>query len=214
VVDDGSPHRRNFGHPAGLCHAVTLPARANARRSWPSARWALGSLRPSTPAWRQWGLEDFEYICKLDMDLELPARYFELLDGANGEQPAHRPLLPASLGSFTPHHGTLVPEICGDEMSVGHDQILSHHLLQRDRGFVRQVMWMASIATVAACLAGLAESRDWDPIRFIPPASAGCQPEGHLDWTGSRWIRPILMGTLAALLYGRSRINRLPAHPP
>ena len=24
-------------------------------------------------------LEDFDYVCKLDMDLDLPARYFELL---------------------------------------------------------------------------------------------------------------------------------------
>ena len=35
-------------------------------------------------------LEDFDYLCKLDMDLDLPARYFELADAADGEQSAHR----------------------------------------------------------------------------------------------------------------------------
>ena len=35
-------------------------------------------------------LDDFDYLCKLDMDLDLPARYFELADAADGKQSAHR----------------------------------------------------------------------------------------------------------------------------
>ncbi len=36
---------------------------------------------------------DFTYVCKLDLDLDLPPRYFEILDRADGGRAAHRDLL-------------------------------------------------------------------------------------------------------------------------
>src|ERR1700730_7358327 len=63
-------------------------------------------------------LEDFDYICKLDMDLDLPVRYFELLM----ERMESNPRIGTTSGKpwfVHPQRGTLVPEICGDEMSVG-----------------------------------------------------------------------------------------------
>src|SRR5246500_3642950 len=62
-------------------------------------------------------LEDFDYLCKLDMDLDLPVRYFELLM----ERMECDPRLGTTSGKpwfVHPKSGTLVQEVCGDEMSV------------------------------------------------------------------------------------------------
>jgi hypothetical protein len=36
-------------------------------------------------------LEDFDYVCKLDLDLDLPSRYFEVLIQRMEEDPASAP---------------------------------------------------------------------------------------------------------------------------
>src|SRR5262249_43957548 len=62
-------------------------------------------------------LDDFDYLCKLDMDLDLPPRYFELL----AERMEATPRLGTTSGKpyfVHPRTGALVPEVCGDEMSV------------------------------------------------------------------------------------------------
>ena len=63
-------------------------------------------------------LEDFDYLCKLDMDLDLPVRYFELLM----QRMESDPRVGTTSGKpwfVHPQTGALVPEVCGDEMSVG-----------------------------------------------------------------------------------------------
>ena len=77
-------------------------------------------------------LEDFDYLCKLDMDLDLPVRYFELLM----QRMESDPRVGTTSGKpwfVHPQSGALVPEVCGDEMSVGNDQVLSRRLFQGDR---------------------------------------------------------------------------------
>ena len=74
-------------------------------------------------------LEDFDYLCKLDMDLDLPVRYFELLM----QRMESDPRVGTSSGKpwfVLPQSGALVPEICEDEMSVGMTKVLSRRLLQ------------------------------------------------------------------------------------
>ena len=44
-----------------------------------AGKWGRASSRLSTRASSTVRLEDFDYLCKLDMDLDLPVRYFELL---------------------------------------------------------------------------------------------------------------------------------------
>ena len=63
-------------------------------------------------------VDDFDYICKLDMDLDLPTRYFELLM----QRMESDPRVGTTSGKpwfVYPGRGTLVREVCGDEMSVG-----------------------------------------------------------------------------------------------
>ena len=77
-------------------------------------------------------LDDFDYLCKLDMDLDLPVRYFELLM----QRMESDPRIGTTSGKpwfVHPQSGALAPEVCGDEMSVGHDQVLPRRLFRGDR---------------------------------------------------------------------------------
>src|ERR1700724_2840074 len=85
-------------------------------------------------------LEDFDYLCKLDMDLDLPVRYFELL--------MHRMESDPRIGTTSgkpwfvhPQSGALVPEVCGDEMSVGMTKCYRVACFKGHGGFVRRVVW-------------------------------------------------------------------------
>src|SRR5262245_6339824 len=81
-------------------------------------------------------LDDFDYLCKLDMDLTLPARYFELLM----QRMEGNPRIGTTSGKpwfIHPQTGALVPEVCGDEMSVGMTKFYRVSCFREIGGFVR-----------------------------------------------------------------------------
>src|ERR1700761_2866297 len=85
-------------------------------------------------------VDEFDYVCKLDLDLDLPPRYFELLM----ERMEANPRLGTSSGKpyfIAPRTAELVPEVCGDEMSVGMTKFYRVQCFREIGGFVRQVMW-------------------------------------------------------------------------
>jgi hypothetical protein len=85
-------------------------------------------------------VEDFDYVCKLDMDLHLPVRYFELLMRRMESDP--RVGTTSGKPWFVhPQSGALMPEVCGDEMSVGMTKFYRVACFKEIGGFVRQVMW-------------------------------------------------------------------------
>ena len=146
-------------------------------------------------------LEDFDYLCKLDMDLDLPARYFELLM----ERMESNPRIGTTSGKpwfVHPQSGALVPEVCGDEMSVGMTKFYRVACFKEIGGFVRQVMWDGIDCHRARMLGWIAESVDLEADPLRPSAPARRQPQGHLDRAGSGRLRPIFHGDLAALLSG------------
>src|SRR6202023_758339 len=101
-------------------------------------------------------LEDFDYLCKLDMDLDLPARYFELLM----ERMESDPRVGTTSGKpwfVHPQRGTLEPEICGDEMSVGMTKFYRVACFQEIGGFVGQGMWDGIGWPRARLLGGVAD---------------------------------------------------------
>jgi biofilm PGA synthesis N-glycosyltransferase PgaC len=134
-------------------------------------------------------LEDFDYLCKLDMDLDLPVRYFELL--------MHRMESDPRVGTTSgkpwfvlPQSGALVPEVCGDEMSVGMTKFYRAACFKEIGGFVRQVMWDGIDCHRARMLGWIAESIDHESLRFVHLR----QPQGHLDWAASEGVRAVLHG--------------------
>lgn len=84
-------------------------------------------------------LSEFDFICKLDVDLDLPPRYFEILmDRMQAE-----PRLGSASGKpyYRSTTGAWVSEKCGDEMSVGMTKFYRTSCFQDIGGFVREVMW-------------------------------------------------------------------------
>ena len=156
-------------------------------------------------------LEDFDYLCKLDMDLDLPVRYFELLI----ERMESNPRVGTSSGKpwfIHPQSGTLVPEVCGDEMSVGMTKFYRVACFKEIGGFVRQVMWDGIDCHRARMLGWIAESVNFEPLRFVHLRPQGASHKGV--WTGRlrKGFGQYFMGT-SPLYYVAVVIYHLPAYP-
>jgi biofilm PGA synthesis N-glycosyltransferase PgaC len=177
---------------------------------------------------------DFQYICKLDLDLVLPPAYFEGL--------VRRMELEPRLGSTSgkpwfvhPRTGALVPEVCGSEMSVGMTKFYRQTCFREIGGFVEQVMWDGIDCHRARMLGWIAESVDDQSLRFIHLRPQGASQAGI--WTGrvragfgqyymgtaplyyiaSAAYRalehPVLIGSIAMLWgYAKSALKRLPRY--
>jgi glycosyltransferase involved in cell wall biosynthesis len=156
-------------------------------------------------------LEDFDYVCKLDVDLDLPPRYFELLVRRMEAEPR----LGTTSGKAWfahPRTGALVPEPSGDEMSMGMTKFYRVACFREIGGFVRQVMWDGIDCHRARMLGWLAESVPDESLRFIHLRPQGSSHKGI--WTGrvrvgfGQWF----MGT-SPVYYLASAIRRLLDHP-
>jgi len=156
-------------------------------------------------------LEEFEYLCKLDLDLDLPPRYFELL---MDRMEANRRIGTSSgKPHFTdPRTGSLVPEVCGDEMSVGMTKFYRTTCFREIGGFVRQVMWDGIDCHRCRMLGWIAESVDDESLRFVHLRPMGSSQQGI--WTGRvrSGYGQYFMGTSPLYLLA-SAVYRLPKHP-
>ncbi|MEM6578926.1 MAG: glycosyltransferase family 2 protein [Pseudomonadota bacterium] len=83
--------------------------------------------------------DDYIYMCKLDLDLDLPATYFEDLISRMKQDP----LLGTCSGKayFRDSSGRRVWERMGNEMSVGPTKFYRIQCFHDIGGFVREVMW-------------------------------------------------------------------------
>jgi glycosyltransferase involved in cell wall biosynthesis len=157
-------------------------------------------------------LDQFDYLCKLDMDLDLPPRYFELLM----ERMEREPRLGTTSGKpwFThPQTGELVPETIGDEMSVGASKFYRVACFREIGGFVRQVMWDGIDCHRARLLGWIAESVDEEPLRFLHLRPMGSS-QGQGIWAGRvrTGFGQYFMGS-SPLFFLASAIYRIPKHP-
>ena len=156
-------------------------------------------------------LEEFGYLCKLDMDLDLPVRYFELLM----QRMESGPRIGTTSGKpwfVHPQSGALVPEICGDEMSVGMTKFYRVACFKEIGGFVRQVMWDGIDCHRARMLGWIAESVDLEPLRFVHLRPQGASHKGILTGRLRAGFGQYFMGT-CPLYYLAVALYRLPAHP-
>jgi poly-beta-1,6-N-acetyl-D-glucosamine synthase len=209
VVDDGSTDET----PAILEeYARRLPYLRVVRRTDRGRRQVgPGVIEAFYAGLDQVRLEDFDYLCKLDMDLDLPVRYFELLM----QRMESNPRIGTTSGKpwfVHPQSGALVPEVCGDEMSVGMTKFYRVACFEETGGFVRQVMWDGIDCHRARMLGWIAESVDLEPIRFVHLRPQGASEKGI--WTGRlrAGFGQYFMGT-SPLYYLAVAIYRMPAHP-
>jgi biofilm PGA synthesis N-glycosyltransferase PgaC len=83
--------------------------------------------------------DDFEYVCKFDLDLDLPPRYFERLM----ERMESDPRIGTASGKpwYRTRDESQIDEMCGDENSVGMIKFYRVACFKQIGGFVRELMW-------------------------------------------------------------------------
>jgi biofilm PGA synthesis N-glycosyltransferase PgaC len=123
----------------------------------------------------QVGLDGFDYVCKLDLDLELPPTYFE---GLIRRMDADPRIGSCSGKPYFRLDGRWISEKCGDEMSVGMTKFYRTACFREIGGFVREVMWDAIDCHKSRQMGWIARSWDDDDIRFEHLRPMGTSQKG------------------------------------
>jgi len=156
-------------------------------------------------------VDQYTYICKLDLDLELPLGYFEFLI----QEMEKEPRLGTYSGKpyFYPTNSTdLVPEVCGDESSVGMTKFYKTTCFKEIGGFVRQVMWDGIDSHRCRALGWISKSDDIEAIRFKHLRAMGSSQQSIITGRIRHGYGQYFMGTnffylLATVVY---RLNKQP----
>lgn len=106
---------------------------------------------------------NFPYLCKLDLDLALPPKYFEILIDRMEADPR---IGTCSGKPYIRRDGDLVSERRGDEMSVGMTKLFRRTCFEDIGGFVHEVMWDAIDCHSARQRGWIAVSWDEPELRF------------------------------------------------
>ncbi|HKS15672.1 MAG TPA: glycosyltransferase family A protein, partial [Planctomycetota bacterium] len=156
-------------------------------------------------------LARFEYLCKLDLDLHIPPKYFEILLGRMEANPRLGTCSgkPYSVDRMS---GELVIEKCGDEMSVGMTKFYRRECFQAIGGFVREVMWDGIDCHRCRMHGWIACSWDEPDLRFIHLRPMGSSQQGILTGRMRHGFGQYFMGT--GLVYmTASAIFRMSSRP-
>lgn len=129
-------------------------------------------------------LDEFDFLCKLDLDLSLPPTYFEQLLKEMERDPF--------LGNFSGKaylreaDGRLVSERLGDENAVGQTKFYRTTAFKAIGGFVRQVSWDGIDGHMCRMKGWVARSEDRPELRFIHLRQMGSSQQslwvGRLRW--------------------------------
>lgn len=151
----------------------------------------------------------FDYICKLDLDLDLPPTYFETLIARMNAQPR---LGTCSGKPYFRERSLMRREVCGDENSVGMAKFYRVRCFDEIGGFVRELMWDGIDGHQCRMLGWIAASWDDPDLNFEHLRPMGTSHKSW--WTGrvrhgaGQWF----MGTLPLYLLASAAFRLL--HPP
>lgn len=156
-------------------------------------------------------VKQFDYICKFDLDLELPIRYFEVLIQRMEENP--RIGTCSGKAYFEDKKtGRLISEKCGDEMSVGMTKFYRRECFEEIGGFVRQVMWDGIDCHKCRQLGWIAVSWDEPDLNFIHLRPMGSSQQGIFTGRMRHGFGQYFMGTSLLYMTASSVFRML--HPP
>jgi glycosyltransferase involved in cell wall biosynthesis len=162
-------------------------------------------------------LSMFDYVCKLDLDLVLPPRYFELLMLRMEAEPrlgtcSGKAYYPGPGNAASSFAGELISEGIGDDVSVGASKFYRVPCFRQIGGFVREVMWDGIDCHRCRMLGWIAGSWDDPELRFIHLRPMGTSHQGI--WTGRKrhGFGQYFMGTSLAFITA-SALYRLPKPP-
>jgi glycosyltransferase involved in cell wall biosynthesis len=155
-------------------------------------------------------LDEFSYLCKLDLDLDLPEKYFEEL--------MRRMNLNKRIGTcsgkayFINHSGKLVSEKIGDEMSLGMTKFYSITCFKQIGGFVREVMWDGLDCHKARQLGWIACSWDDEDLNFEHLRAMGSSQNGILTGRRRHGFGQYYMGSDPIYFFATAILKMM--HPP
>lgn len=129
--------------------------------------------------------DDSEFVCKLDVDLVLPPRYFERLLDEMKRDPrlgsvSGKPYFPVG----DPVSGTLKSERIGDDVSVGMTKFYRRTFLDDIGGLVKGLIWDGIDCYRGRMLGWRSKSIDDPELRFIHLRPMGSSDRGIM--TGRR----------------------------
>ena len=122
---------------------------------------------------------DFDYVCKFDLDLDLPLGYFERLMDRMEADPR---VGTASGKPYFVAEGKQVWETCGDENSVGMIKFYRTACFGQIGGFVRELMWDGIDCHRCRMLGWMAVSWDDPQLAFEHLRPMGTSHKNW--WTG------------------------------
>lgn len=181
---------------------------------------------------------DFAYLGKLDMDLDLPSRYFEaLLDLFEADDRlgsvSGKAYFPAPSNPDGDPAGALISEEIGDDVSLGMTKLWRCECFEDIGGLAPGVMWDGIDCYSARMLGWKVYSVDRPDLRFVHLRPMGSSDQGILTgrrrWGRGHWYmgssplfvlasalnraryRPVLSGSLAMLTgYAKAAFAREP----
>ena len=152
---------------------------------------------------------DYEYLCKLDLDLNLPPRYFE---GLMQRMEANPRIATCSGKAYIWKHGELVNERHGDETSIGASKFYRMSAFRELGGFVREVMWDGIDCHRCRMMGWVVCSWDDPELRFVHLRPMGSSQTGVLTGRMRHGFGQYFMGTgfVYMLANAANRINEKP----
>ncbi len=153
---------------------------------------------------------DYTYLCKLDLDLELPNRYFESL--MNRMEADSRIASCSGKAYFEDAAGQMVSENISDDMSLGMTKFYRVAAFEALGGFVREVMWDGIDCHKARMLGWKAVSWDVPELRFNHLRAMGSSQKGIFTGRRRHGFGQYYMGTGPLFLLA-SAVNKMRQKP-
>ena len=152
---------------------------------------------------------EFDYLCKLDLDLRLPQRYFEILMERMEADPR---IATCSGKAYIERDGELLFERHGDDTSLGMTKFYRVERFEAIGGFVREVMWDGIDCHMCRMHGWIACSWDEPELRFVHLRPMGSSQQGIYTGRMRHGYGQYYMGTgfVYMLASAVSRLNEKP----
>ena len=153
--------------------------------------------------------DEYDFLCKLDLDLELPPGYFE---GLMRRMDADHRIATCSGKAYIWKHDRLENERHGDETSIGASKFYRITCFKALGGFVREVMWDGIDCHRCRMRGWIACSWDAPELRFVHLRPMGSSEVGVLTGRMRHGYGQYFMGTGLSYMLANA-INRLNEKP-
>lgn len=156
-------------------------------------------------------VDQFGFICKFDLDLDLPPKYFEILIKRMNDNPR---IGTCSGKAYFKDKKTaeLISEKCGNEMSVGMTKFYRRRCFEEIGGFVRQVMWDGIDCHRCRQLGWIAISWDEPELQFIHLRPMGSSQQSIFTGRMRHGFGQYFMGTGVIYMLASAVFRMI--HPP